>query len=153
MKALIIAMVVAFIIGISIPKCNDKIKHDVIVDTVILRETIRDTILIPQKVYITRYDTVLLKVIDTATTEKKVIVPIETKEYKTKDYHAKISGFNPSLDFMEVYQQTKIINRTETVKVTKKPKFGVGIQVGYGYSNEQFYPYIGVGITYNLFSF
>lgn len=49
--------------------------------------------------------------------------------------------------------------RTETITITQpvylNKRFGVGVQLGYGYSfgENKFYPYLGVGISYNLFTF
>ena len=70
-----------------------------------------------------------------------MIIPITSKEYKTDDYRAVVSGYKPSLDFMEVYREKEII--------TLKPKrWGLGLQVGYGYPSGL---YVGGGVSYNLF--
>lgn len=83
----------------------------------------------------------------------KVTIPITQKIYETELYKAYVSGYHPSLDSLLIFQQTQIIH----VKDYQKPKrWGIGIQVGYGVTmsrTPQFSPYIGVGISYNLFNF
>ena len=80
-----------------------------------------------------------------------VEIPITQKVYETDRYRAVVSGYKPSLDDIYIYQPTQI------VQVKSKPKrWGVGIQVGYGVTlkqTPQFSPYIGVGVSYNLFQF
>lgn len=80
-----------------------------------------------------------------------VEIPITQKVYETDRYRAVVSGYKPSLDNIYIYQPTQI------VQVKSKPKrWGVGIQVGYGVTlkqTPQFSPYVGVGVSYNLFQF
>lgn len=80
-----------------------------------------------------------------------VEIPITQKIYETDRYRAVVSGYKPSLDDIYIYQPTQI------VQVKSKPKrWGVGIQVGYGVTlkqTPQFSPYVGVGVSYNLFQF
>lgn len=80
-----------------------------------------------------------------------VEIPITQKVYETDRYRAVVSGYKPSLDDIYIYQPTQI------VQVKSKPKrWGVGIQVGYGVTlkqTPQFSPYVGVGVSYNLFQF
>ena len=83
----------------------------------------------------------------------EVTIPITQKIYETELYRAYVSGYRPNLDSLLLFQQTQIIH----VKDYQKPKrWGIGIQVGYGVTmsrTPQFSPYIGVGISYNLFNF
>ena len=80
-----------------------------------------------------------------------VEIPITQKVYETDRYRAVVSGYKPSLDDIYIYQPTQI------VQVKSKPKrWGVGIQVGYGVTlkqTPQFSPYVGLGVSYNLFQF
>lgn len=124
-------------------------KPDVIIatDTIVCIDTVRDTILEPQRIYITRIDTCYLP---GETDTVQVFVPIERKEYKTDDYHAIIEGYNPRLVSMEVFQKTQTITKIQTV--TEKSRLGIGLQAGIGVSKYGAAPYIGVGIQYNLFS-
>ncbi len=75
-------------------------------DTVVVREVVRDTVLVPVKSYVVRTEIVR------DTTHVEVEVPIERKEYKTDDYRAVVEGFRPSLVEMEVYRQTQLVTKT-----------------------------------------
>lgn len=119
------------------------------VDTVVIRETIRDTILVPKVKYLARVDTVFLS-IPGDTVRVKVEVPIERKVYQTEDYRATVEGFRPNLVDMEIYRQTQFITQTQTIKVPDKRRWGIGLHAGYGYTPKGFQPYIGVGINYNI---
>lgn len=122
------------------------------VDTLVIREVIRDSF----PVYITRYvdrivrDTTLEIVRDTITNEIYVNVPIEKTNYKNENYDLWIEGYRSRLLSIDVYKDTYYIDRVERYKV--KPRWGIGVQVGYGYNFDKFYPYVGVGIQYNLFT-
>ena len=77
-----------------------------------------------------------------------VAIPITQSVYENNLYRAYVSGYRASLDSLFIYQPTQI------VRIREKPKrWGVGIQTGYGISPKGFQPYIGIGITYNLFYF
>lgn len=79
-----------------------------------------------------------------------VSIPITQKVYEDSTYRAYVSGFDVSLDSINVYRRTeKIYIRSPT----KQKRFNVGIQAGYGYTPKGFQPYIGVGISATLFSF
>ena len=73
-----------------------------------------------------------------------VLVPIVSKEYKTDNYRAIVSGYKPSLDFMEVYRDKEIITLSP---LQKKKRWGLGLQTGYSYPGGW---YFGCGISYNL---
>lgn len=77
----------------------------------------------------------------------RAVVPIEQKEYRDSNYRAYVSGFHASLDSIEVY------NKTYTKTVTKYHRFNVGLTGGYGYGfvSKRLEPFIGVGVTINLF--
>lgn len=83
----------------------------------------------------------------------EVAVPITQKVYRDTAYTAWVSGYMPSLDSISIRQSTHYV----TVAVpSKRKRWGVGIQAGYGVTaerNPRFAPYIGIGITYNLFNF
>src|SRR5699024_6639580 len=106
-------------------------------DTIHIRDTVRDTILEPVKETPKRNDTVYLPILIDTTPDRTVegdsipvLVPITSKEYKTNDYRAIVSGYNPSLDFMEVYRDKEIITLPS---VPQKKRWGLGLQAGYGY--------------------
>lgn len=80
-----------------------------------------------------------------------VELPIIQRHYADSTYEAWISGpVDPRLDSLRVIARTTIITKREW----KPPKrWHLGITAGYGYGLKGFQPYIGVGITYSIFSF
>ncbi|MCD8167001.1 MAG: hypothetical protein LUE93_13350 [Bacteroides sp.] len=120
-------------------------------DTLVIRDTIRDTIPHYREKYITRVDTIYLPATDSLQKEHKVVIPIEQKTYVTDDYHAVVEGYNPALTYMEVYKNTEYITQTEYIRQYKKSRYNLGIQVGIGRTRKEFSPYIGIGFQYNLF--
>lgn len=119
---------------------------------------IHDTITREMPVYITntRVRTEYVPVRDTLRLHDTLFVPvtIEKRVYKDSLYRAEISGYKPSLDKIEIYQQTRTITKVEQVLVKDKKRWGLGIQAGYGvgiHSGVVYTtPYIGVGVSYNL---
>ena len=82
-----------------------------------------------------------------------VVIPITQKVYDEDTYTAFVSGYNPSLDSLIFKMPREVV----TIKEYSKPKrWSVGVQVGYGVTlkgTPQFAPYVGIGVSYNLFSF
>ena len=111
------------------------IKKVEIIDTLLLPVPITDTLML--------HDTVF------------VHLPIEQRQYSDPRYTAWVSGYRPQLDSIRIYQQTEYITK-EVKKVTKPKRWGIGLQAGYGVSlhNGQVFPapYIGVGLSYSIFS-
>lgn len=114
-------------------------KHEVLVqtDTLYLPETIKiefpkesdetkdtkpkktkDTILVLNHDTITIHDTTYL------------LLEKEIKEYRDDSYYARVSGYRPSLDYIEIYQQNKVITNTETI-LPHKNYLSLGIDIGY----------------------
>ena len=121
-------------------------------DTVHIRDTVRATIPQPVKETPKRIDTVYLPILIDTTTDRtvesdsiSVLIPITSKEYETDDYRAIVSGYKPSLDFMEVYRDKEIITLSP---LQKKKHWGLGLQTGYGYPRGW---HFRVGISCNLF--
>lgn len=79
---------------------------------------------------------------DTIRDSVLVYVPIIKKEYQTDQYKAWISGYEAQLDSIEVYNKT--------ITVTKKKRWGVGIQGGIGMTPKGIQPYIGFGVNFNF---
>ena len=117
---------------------------------------IHDTITREMPVYITntRVRTEYVPVRDTLRLHDTLFVPvtIEKRVYEDSLYRAEISGYKPSLDQIEIFQQTRTI--VERVPVQERKRWGLGIQAGYGvgiHSGAVYTtPYIGVGVSYNL---
>ena len=124
-------------------------------DTVILR----DTHVVDRPVYVHRYtrDTILARVRDTITIRDTayMVLPRETKIYQDSTYRAEVSGYRPSLDRIEIFQTSSVIT-SESVIIPKAKRWGIGLHVGAGMTLEkqpQLRPYIGVGLSYNFWTF
>jgi len=87
-----------------------------------------------------------------------VDVPIEHKVYQEDSlYRAVVSGprcgnFEPSLDSLVVWPTITTVTIHDTKTEYRNSKISFGIQAGYGAFGKDLSPYIGVGISYNLFS-
>lgn len=86
----------------------------------------------------------------------EVFVPREQKEYGDSTYHAWVSGYDPALDSIRVISRTRYV--TTTVREVAPPKHWhigpmVGIGVGAADNKIVMTPYVGVGLTYSIFSF
>lgn len=119
-------------------------------DTLVVRDTVRDTVPEPLLVRTVRWDTLRVPVpllrTDTVLDTVFIPIPISSKVYRTEDYRAVVSGYRPSLDSMEVYRRCMVVR--ETVTRTPPPKrWGVGVQAGVGYPHGW---HVGVGVSYDL---
>ena len=124
-------------------------------DTVVVRDTVRETVLVPKVRYLTRVDTVLLKV-PGDTVEVPVLVPISRDVYEGEDYRAVVSGFRASLDTLDIFRKTQTVTNTvvQRVEVPGKPKrWGIGVSAGYALTPQGVKPYIGAGISYSFITF
>lgn len=81
-----------------------------------------------------------------------VVLPVQTKTYAGDDYRLQISGYSPSLDWIETYPRTKYI--TETIYTESRKRWGLGIQAGIGATIQggriMAVPYLGVGVSYSI---
>ena len=111
------------------------IKKVEIIDTLLLPVPITDTLML--------HDTVF------------VHLPIEQRQYSDPRYTAWVSGYRPQLDSIRIYQQREFITK-EIKTVTKSKRWGIGLQAGYGialHKGQVFpAPYVGVGLSYSIFS-
>ena len=156
MKNVVIALAlisVAFLLG------RRSVKPEIIEihrkDTVVVRDTVRETVLVPKVRYLTRVDTVLLKV-PGDTVEVPVLVPISRNVYEGEDYRAVVSGFRASLDTLDIFRKTQTVTNTvvQRVEVPGKPKrWGIGVSAGYALTPQGVKPYIGAGISYSFITF
>ena len=84
-----------------------------------------------------------------------VELEITQKVYSDSTYTAYVSGYEASLDSIVVRQKevTHTILETKTIPKTKYRRWNVGLIGGYGYGfkNKSFEPFVGLGLTLNLF--
>ena len=71
-----------------------------------------------------------------------VVVPITTKHYRAMEYDAWVSGYEPSLDSIKVYQKTEVITATITkVKPPNKWELDVVGGIDYNTAQDKYTPY------------
>ena len=79
------------------------------------------------------------------------VVYREQAYYKDSLYRVWVSGYRPRLDSLQIFPRTVYQTVTNDVYHTimpKKKRFGLGLQIGYGYPSGLF---VGAGVTYNIF--
>lgn len=129
------------------------VRDTTIIDTVfrevpkLISSRVVDTMVVHVPVY--QRDTLIV------TDSVAVRLPLEQREYGDDSvYHAWVSGFRPRLDSIVVFRPIEV--RTYETTITQKTRWGIGIQAGYGayVGNSQVHlaPYVGIGVSYNLFS-
>ncbi len=161
-KLILICVCVGLICGLGIGFCVGKGMYDrpvdesVSSDTVILHDTVPDIAPQPKDSVRTRWVTRWLPAKpDTASRNGEIFrqfpqissnfsatdsvaveVPITSKHYGGKNYDAYVSGFEPNLDSIFVYNETQII--TETITRMKPPnKWELDVVGGVDYNTAQ----------------
>jgi hypothetical protein len=134
-------------------------------DTVVVYDTIPHYYPVPKDSAVVKYVTRYLRRTDTvdqfiavnnmtehfADTSNMIAVevPITSKHYSCKDYDAWVSGYEPSLDSIKVYQRTEYI--TERVTISKPPnKWELDAMAGidYNVTSQHYSPYAGGELLY-----
>lgn len=104
-----------------------------VTDTLVVRDT--HVIEKPVLVERTRKETLLVPVHDTTIVNDTIYVslPMESRTYKGEEYLAVVSGYQPSLDLIEVYPKTMVVSKTETTTLKPSPwHYSLDIAVNYG---------------------
>lgn len=153
----IIVFIVGAAAGMLLPRFSPFLHPQAEVVTVADTLTVRDTIIERRPVYVTqtKTDTMLVVVRDTTVIHDTtyIVLDREQKYYKGDGYEAWVSGYRPQLDSCRVFPETKYVtNPVQDMRNTKR--WGIGIQAGYGIGissgQVKAFPYIGVGISYDL---
>ena len=161
----------ALILGITLwresqHKAEREEYPDTVRVTIVRHDTVRIAPVAPRDSIIIRYvrvrlpadtlvhrDTVCLTQADST----ELTLPITQKRYEDSLYTAYVSGYMPSLDSIRLYRTRETTILTHTVREQSAPRrWGIGLQVGYGLtlsSEPRLRPYVGIGVSYNLFNF
>lgn len=110
-------------------------------DSVVFRWTTRELPVKTDTILIDDYAQKAQEIIRESVT---VELPITQKKYETEEYEAWVSGYEPTLDSICLYNK-KVV---EQIKVKEKAKrFGIGIVggVGYGMTCKKADVFVGVG--------
>ena len=84
------------------------------------------------------------------TTTQLVFLPREYMVYKDSTYRAVVSGVQPRLDSLEIYQKNTTQTVTKYVQIPDKKRWGLGINVGAGWNGKEIKPFVGIGVQYNI---
>lgn len=157
---LYIVLMAAFILSFGLGRYTAKpetiLEERERIDTLVIRDTL--THYVPQYVHRHTRDTIRVPIRETIHDTVAVYLPRETRVYEDARYRAEVSGYQPSLDRIDIYTQTQVVTKDVTQVVKQKTRWGLGISAGYGVAintaEQAFKPalYIGVGIHYNLIS-
>lgn len=157
---LYIALMAAFILSFGLGRYTAKpetiLEERERIDTLVIRDTL--THYVPQYVHRHTRDTIRVPIRETIHDTVAVYLPRETRVYEDARYRAEVSGYQPSLDQIDIYTQTQVVTKDVTQVVKQKTRWGLGLSAGYGVTintTDQTVkpaPYIGVGIHYNLLS-
>lgn len=126
------------------------------VDTLFILDTIVSEKPIFKEKRIT--ERILVPVHDTIRVKDTLYLYAEKEQVHWKDSLSDVyaSGIRVNVDSVRHYVSKQVITKERVVIVKVKPKWSVGVQIGYGAfaKNGQIAasPYIGIGVTYNLFS-
>lgn len=145
--------------SLAVSKCVSDSRPDTEVvtvrDTVVVYDTVRFEKPVPR--IVRTVDTLLVSVADTVVVRDTVFVriPMDTKIYVDSLYRLQVSGYQPQLDWIEVYPQTLTVREVQTITVSPdRKRWGIGIQVGYGAAVADrkvvLSPYVGLGVSYHF---
>jgi hypothetical protein len=105
-----------------------------------------------QRVEVVRVDTVWLERVGNPDTLHRdsisVVLPIERKVYADSLFRAVVSGYRPRLDSLTLYQRERIVSVPPAPRSSRGWGWGVGAQVGYGFTPRGRQPYCGVGVHF-----
>ena len=88
---------------------------------------------------------------DTLTRTDSVLVevPITSKHYQSRDYDAWVSGYEPSLDSIKVYQRTQMITEIRTVsKPPNRWELDIVGGIDYSINGKKYTPHVGGELLY-----
>ena len=125
------------------------------VDTLYLRDTIvQYEPIVTERI---KLKEVLIPVTDTLWQHDTLYVYMEREQVVWQDTLARVytSGIMPQIDSVEHFVREVIVTMEKTRYVKKPCRWGVGVHAGYGVQlgdKVRTAPYIGVGVSYNIFS-
>lgn len=81
-----------------------------------------------------------------------IVLDREVKEYRDTNYYCRISGYNPNLEELQIYQRT--IEKTIENNICKKPIVSIGPSISLGYDpvNKTLSPTVGISVVIPFYS-
>lgn len=145
---IVIAVLILFIV--FRPARVERVPGEIVRDTIITNriDTVRDTVPVPvYESVVDSFPFVVSIPVSGDMVRDTVYFPITQKIYKDSLYTAYVSGYRAKLDSIEVYSKTRTVFVRERVK---RKRFGLGVQAGYGIAGNKLGPYVGIGVSCNL---
>lgn len=147
----VIAILLGFVVGRSFARVPAEPPVERI-DTLVVHDT--TTIVEPRDVIRRVIDSVRVPVpvTDTIVSRDTIYVSMVREQVVWEDSLARVyaSGIMPNVDSVTHFTERTIITK-ETI-VRQKDRWGIGIQAGVGAGKGGFTPYVGVGLSYNVFT-
>ena len=158
---------IVFLVGVFLGLCTGFFSAKAIYDQPLEESITRDTVIVydtiphyypkPVDSAVVRYVTKVLPVVryDTIFRENSVtehfadssnmmpvVIPITTKHYRAMEYDAWVSGYEPSLDSIKVYQKTEVVTATITkIKPPNKWELDIVGGIDYNTAQDKYTPY------------
>lgn len=127
----IIVIVLGMVIGWLCRGCFHTDKTPIVQkDTIVYRDTIKERY--PIEISKEVVDTMLVVLRDTIRLRDTLFVslPLEKKIYGNSEYYAEVSGYRPSLDYIEVFPKTRVVTE-RIVEKRKMNSLSAGVELGY----------------------
>lgn len=83
----------------------------------------------------------------TITNDSLIVLPMQTKTYEGEDYRCQVSGYQPNLDWIEIFNKTTTVTQTEYIQ--KDWKNSISISAAAEYSDRIRIP-VKLEYAYNL---
>lgn len=131
----ILPFVIILIVGIVIGwLCRQScIRPETIIqrDTLVRVDTVKE--LYPVSIREEIVDTLRIMIRDTIRVKDTLYMnlPLEKKLYSSSEYYAEVSGYRPSLDYIEVYPKTKIVKEYVNQPSKNRNTLSFGIEPSY----------------------
>ena len=165
---------IVFLVGVFLGLCTGFFTAKAIYDQPLEESVTRDTVIVydtiphyypkPVDSAVVRYVTKVLPVVryDTIFRENSVtdehiadssnmmpvVIPITTKHYRAMEYDAWVSGYEPSLDSIKVYQKTEVVTITKIIKNQKHFFLDVGAGCEYIPDTKTAVPFTELGLSF-----
>lgn len=159
-KVVIAALITAAVMMLLMRRCENpaQVIERVVYDTIVRIDTLRVPVPVEKEVRVLRIDTLrLLAVQDADSTDSAdsvdVLMPRQSKVYEDSTFRVVVSGYDATLDSMQIYAKNQYIYVNRTVeRAGKAPRVTVtvGPQVGVGVTPKGIQPYAGVGISVGI---
>lgn len=147
----LIAVCVGISLGYRIPRKGSIEPIKTKVDTLY----VFDTIVSVEPIYVAKrvIDSVLVPVTDTLRMRDTLYVYLEREQVEWKDSLSVVyaSGIQTKVDSVKHFIKDRYITIETAIPVKEKTRWGVGVQAGYGVGKGGLTPYVGIGLSYDLF--